>query len=49
VNLQLLLAEALADGDLERDRGARVLTREAMEGTTRIGGLLKTIRMFSRF
>jgi PAS domain S-box-containing protein len=49
VNLQLL-DQALGAGDLERDREeARVLTREAMEGMTRIGGLLKAIRMFSRF
>ncbi len=48
VNLQLL-DEALGDGDLERDREARVLTREAMEGIARIGGLLKAMRMFSRF
>ncbi len=46
-NLQLL-EEALGDGDSERDREARILVREALEGVRRIGAVAGAFRVFSR-
>jgi PAS domain S-box-containing protein len=48
VNVQLL-EEALGDGDGHRDPETLVLLREAMEGIGKIGAVLKSFRMFSRF